>query len=110
MKTSTVKGWKKYREQLEERTASATSGESMDWSDNTWSKYWKVYRRFEEQHGGTFKKGDSDRIQRMLRSIMESSDKRKSADSFQRMIEDEYNDMYESDDYDEDGEDYFELE
>ena len=110
MKTSTVKGWKKYREQLEERTASATSGESMDWSDKTWSKYWKVYRRFEEQHGGTFKKGDSDRIQRMLRSIMESSDKRKSADSFQRMIEDEYNDMYESDDYDEDDEDYFELE
>lgn len=110
MKTSTTKGWKKYRESVEQRTASATEGESLDWSGRTWSKYWKVYRRFEEEHGGTFKKGDSDRIQQMLRSIMESNDKRKSADSFQRMIEDEYEDMYESEEDEEDIDDYFELE
>lgn len=108
-KTSTVKGWKQYRTKMEQRTGYATSGESINWSDKTWSKYWKVYRRFEETHGGTYKKGDSDRIQRMLTEIMNSSDKRKSADSFQRMIEDYYNDMYESEeDYDVD--DYFDLE
>ena len=110
MKTSTVTGWKKYRKSVEERTAGATGGESTEWSDRTWSKYWKVYRKFEENHGGTFKKGDSDRIQQMLRSIMESSDKRKSADSFQRMIEDEYEDIYESEmDDEEDIEDFFEI-
>lgn len=109
MKTSSVTGWNKYRKSVEERTASATSGESVDWSNRTWSKYWKVYRKFEEEHGGTFKKGDSDRIQQMLRSIMESSDTRKSADSFQQMIEDEYNDMYESD-MEDDIDDYFDLE
>lgn len=110
MKTSTVKGWQKYRKSVEERTAGATGGESVEWSERTWGKYWKVYRRFEEQHGGTFKKGDSDRIQQMLRSIMESSDKRMGADSFQRMIEDEYEDMYENDIDEEDVDDYFELE
>ena len=109
MKTSTVKGWNEYRISMEERTASATSGESLNWSGRTWGKYWKVYRRFEESHGGTFKKGDSDRIQQMLRSIMENNDKRKSADSFQRMIEDEYADMYESEDED-DLDDYFDIE
>ena len=108
-KTSTVKGWKEYRSKVEQRTGYATSGESLNWSERTWSKYWKVYRRFEETHGGSFKKGDSDRIQQMLTSIMESNDKRKSADSFQRMIEDEYEDMYESEEYD-DIDDYFDLE
>ncbi len=108
MKTSTVKGWKKYMKNVEERTHGATSGESVTWSDATWRKYWKVYRRFEENHGGTFKKGDSDRIQQMLREIMDSSDKRRSADSFQRMIEDEYDDIYEEEQ--EDLDDYFDLE
>ena len=108
-KTSTVKGWKEYRTKVEQRTGYATEGESLDWSERTWSKYWKVYRRFEETHGGTFKKGDSDRIQQMLTEIMDSSDKRRSADSFQRMIEDEYEDMYESEE-DEDIDDYFDIE
>lgn len=94
MKTSTVKGWNKYRKEMEQRTGYATENESMNWSERTWSKYWKVYRRFEETHGGTMKKGDSDRIQKMLTEIMQSSDKRKSADSFQWMIEDAYNEMY----------------
>lgn len=110
MKTSTKSGWNEYRAKMEERTGYATSGESLDWSDRTWSKYWKVYRRFEETHGGTYKKGDSDRIQRMLTEIMESNDKRRSADTFQRMIEDEYADMYESDEDDYDIDDYFDLE
>lgn len=96
MKTSTVKGWKKYRTEMEKRTGYATYNESSEWSESTWKKYWKVYRRFNEIHGGTFRKGDSDRIQTMLTEIMNSNDKRKSADSFQKMIEDEYTDMYES--------------
>lgn len=108
-KTSTIKGWKEYRTKVEQRTGYATEGESLDWSERTWSKYWKVYRRFEETHGGTFKKGDSDRIQQMLTEIMDSSDKRRSADTFQRMIEDEYQDLYESEE-DEDIDDYFDIE
>lgn len=109
MKTSTVKGWKAYRESVENRTGYATKGESREWSEKTWSKYWKVYRRFEETHGGTFKKGDSDRIQQMLTEIMENNDKRRSADTFQEMIEDAYKDMYEIDDDDFDVEDFFDL-
>lgn len=109
MKTSTVKGWNKYRKGMEERTGYATDGESLNWSEKTWSKYWKVYRRFEETHGGTFKKGDSDRIQQMLTELMESSDKRKSADSFQSMLDDAYDEMYESDFDDEDIEDMFDM-
>ena len=96
MKTSTIKGWNKYRKEMEQRTGYATSGESVEWSDSTWKKYWKVYRRFSETHGGTYKKGDSDRIQQMLMDIMNSNDKRKSADSFQKMIEEEYTEMYEN--------------
>lgn len=94
MKTSTVKGWTKYRKQTEERLKSEITGEDLDWSDKTWSKYWKVYRRFEEMHGGSLKKGDSDRIQKMLMEIMENGDKRKSADAFQWEIEDKYNELY----------------
>ena len=110
MKTSTIKGWKKYRKEMEQRTGYATSGESVEWSESTWKKYWKVYRRFSETHGGTYKKGDSDRIQQMLTEIMNSNDKRKSADSFQKMIEDEYTDMYESDmDKDTDLSDVFDI-
>lgn len=110
MKTSTVRGWKEYRSQMETRTHGATSGESVNWSERTWSKYWKVYRRFSETHGGTYKKGDSDRIQQMLTEIMESNDKRRSADTFQRMIEDEYESMYEENQEDYDTDDYFDIE
>ena len=110
MKTSTIKGWKKYRKEMERRTGYATSGESVEWSESTWKKYWKVYRRFSETHGGTYKKGDSDRIQQMLTEIMNSNDKRKSADSFQKMIEEEYTEMYESDmDKDTDLSDVFDI-
>ena len=96
MKTSTVSGWKKYRKATEDRMVGATGGESLNWKDGTWKKFWKVYRRFEEVHGGTYKKGDSDRIQQMLTEIMNSNDKRKSADSFQSMLDDEYESMIET--------------
>lgn len=96
MKTSTIKGWNKYRKEMEQRTGYITDDESKEWSDSTWKKYWKVYRRFTETHGGTYKKGDSDRIQQMLMDIMNSNDKRRSADSFQKMIEEEYTEMYEN--------------
>ena len=94
-KTSTVKGWNQYREDVEERISDVTDGESLEWSDRTWSKYWKVYRRFEESHGGTFKKGDSDRIQKFIRVTFQQSDKRRSADYFSQQIESRYSEMYE---------------
>ena len=49
-KTSTTKGWKQYREKMEQRVSGATDGESQQWSERTWSKFWKVYRRIEEKH------------------------------------------------------------
>lgn len=97
MKTSTVKGWNKYRTDMEKRTGYITENESSNWTDSTWKKYWKVYRRFNELHGGVMRKGDSDRIQQMLTEIFNTTDKRKSADSFQQLIENEYDDMYEND-------------
>ena len=111
MKTSTIKGWNKYRKEMEQRTGYITDDESKEWSDSTWKKYWKVYRRFSETHGGTYKKGDSDRIQQILMEIMNSNDKRKSADSFQKMIEEEYTEMYENNFSDtSDITDFFDLE
>lgn len=92
-KTSTVKGWKVYRENVEERTGYATEGESLNWSERTWKKYWLVYRRFTETYGGTYRRGDSNRIQKMLTEIMESNDKRRKADTFQEMIEDKYKEI-----------------
>ena len=96
MKTSTVKGWTEYREQMEKRLSDATDGESINWSNRTWSKYWKVYRRFEESHGGKFKKGDSDRFQQFIYEMFSSGDKRRSADYFQQRVNDAYeNGLYE---------------
>lgn len=95
-KTSTVKGWKKYRSKMEKSVSDATYGESQTWSEKTWSKLWKVYRRTEELHGGSFKKGDSDKIQKKLYSIFADSDKRRSVDYFSDKLEDKYNELYES--------------
>lgn len=110
MKTSTAKGWNRYRTMMEIRTGQFTDGESLNWSGRTWSKYWEVYRKFQEIHGGTFKKGDSDRIQQLLTEIMESGDKRKRAKTFEEILEDKYSEMYESDDEELDIDDYFDLE
>ena len=111
MKTSTIKGWTSYRMMMNERVGYATFGESQTWSERTWKKYWKVFRQFEEMYGGTFKKGDSDRIQQMLTEIFATNDKRKSVDTFADILDKKFQEMYESDDYDEDDmDDYFDLE
>lgn len=89
-KTSSVKGWTEYRVNMEERISGATDGESNDWSTRTWKKFWKVYRRFEESHGGTFKKGDSARFQEFIHDVFQQNDKRRSADYFQQRINNAY--------------------
>lgn len=95
-KTSTVKGWKDVLESTEERITKTLDTKDLKWSDKTWSKFWKVYRRFEENHSGTFKKGDSTRFQQFITEIMQDSDKRRSADHFTQKIEEEYAKYYES--------------
>lgn len=109
-KTSTVTGWNKYRKKMEQRVSGATGGESQEWSGKTWNKFWKVYRRFEEEYGGTFKKGDSERIQQMLHEIFSREDKRHSVDYYADILEDKYEEMYEEDIEDEDIDDYFDIE
>ena len=101
MKTSSAKQWNKSMKQMEQRVANVT-GESIQWSDRTWSKYWEVYRKFEENHGGTFKKGDSDRWQERLTEMFFNSDKRKGKVYFEEMIEDAWEDMQDEPE-DEDG-------
>ena len=108
-KTSTVSGWKKYRSKMEQRVSGETYGESQQWKDATWKKFWKVYRRFEETNGGTFKKGDSDRIQQMLHEIFTNEDKRHSVDYFSDVLDEKYNDLYEEETED-DIDDYFDIE
>lgn len=109
-KTSTIKGWNQYREKMEQRVSGATDGESQEWSERIWSKFWKVYRRIEEIHSGSFQKGDSDRIQQMLHQIFVENDKRRGVDYFADIIEREYEDLYESEQEDEnDIDDYFDV-
>ena len=110
MKTSTKTGWNRYRTLMEIRTGQFTGGESLNWSGKTWSKYWEIYRKFQEIHGGTFKKGDSERIQQLLTEIMDTNDKRKKAKTFEEILEERYEEIYESEDDDIDIDDYFELE
>lgn len=107
-KTSTVKGWKKVRTQMEERISDATNKESLNWGTGTWKKYWKVYRKFEEKYGGTFKKGDSDRMQKFITEVFSDSDKRRSADFFQQQVDAKYTEMYEEPDEDIDETDEYE--
>ena len=110
MKTSTVKGWKEYRESMQERITETLDMEELGWSEKTESKFWKVYRRFEEQNGGKYKKGDSTRIQQMLTEMFESSDKRRSADYFTQKIDELYRDYYETEQEEqEDVSDFFDF-
>lgn len=99
-KTSTITGWNKYRTKMEQRVSGETYGESQQWSIPTWKKFWKVYRRFEETNGGTFKKGDSDRIQQMLHEIFVEKDKRHSVDYFSNILDKKYTEMYEENEKD----------
>ena len=106
MKTSSAKNWNKSMKEMEERVSNFTGGESIQWSDRTWSKYWEVYRKFEENHGGTFKKGDSDRWQEKLTEMFFKGDKRKGKVYFSEMIESEWEDLQDNpEDFDEDEED-----
>lgn len=93
LKSSSAKQWKKTMKSMEERVANYTGGESITWSDRTWSKFWEVYRRFEENHGGTFKKGDSDRWQEYLTEMFFKSDKRRGKVYFEEMIEDAWENL-----------------
>ena len=109
MQTSTVKGAKSYTRSVMERTGQYTEGESLNWSNRTWKKYWKTYRMFDETHHGTYKKGDSDRIQQMLTEIMDSGDKRLSSHTFEERLEDAYNRLYEEQQEMDDIDSYFDL-
>lgn len=95
MKTSTVRGWKEYRGEMQSRLTKSLDVDKLEWSETTESKFWKVYRRFEEKHGGKFKKGDSDRIQQILTEMFDTSDKRRSADYFTKRVDDLWNEYYE---------------
>lgn len=109
MKTSTVKGSKAFTKDIRERTGTATMNESKKWTNSTWEKYWKVYRRFEENHKGSMK-GQSEQIQKMITELMNSSDRRRSTDYFQRLVEDEYSAIYEQEqESEEDIADIFDL-
>lgn len=111
MKTSTVKGWKDYREIMLERITKTLDIDELGWSEKTESKFWKVYRRFEETHGGQYKKGDSDRIQQVLTEMFEDSDKRRGADYFTNKINKLWSDIYESEqESEEDVSDFFDIE
>ena len=110
MKSSSTREWKKIRSKMEQRVASYTDGESIQWGDKTWSKYWTVYRQFEENHRGTFKKGDSDRWQAQLKEIFSENDKRHGKVYFSEIIEDKWEDLQENpEDEDEDETEEIEL-
>ena len=80
---------------MKQRLTETLDVKELNWSEKTESKFWKVYRRFEEIHGGQFAKGDSSRIQQMLTEMFESSDKRRSADYFTKRIDELWNEYYE---------------
>ena len=107
MKTSTVSGWKSYQKDVAKKMKSASGIDISKWSAENKSKMWSVYRKFEEQHGGEFKKGDSDRI---IQYLMETLDKTETMteDELLDALDSEYEDMYE-DQEDDDIDDYFDI-
>ena len=110
MKTSTTKGWKETRTEMEQRVSNFTYGESQTWAERTWEKYWEVYRKSEEKNGGSYQKGDSDRIQQKLYEIFTSHDKRRSADYFSEILDEKYEEIYEEEQEPEDENGGFEIE
>jgi len=94
-KTSTVKGWEKTKSKIEKQLSDTTGGESQTWSENTKSKFWKVYRKTEEMHGGTFGKGESSQLQQQLSLIFNTEDKRHGVDYFADILDRKYEEMYE---------------
>ena len=95
MKTSTRKGWEEVRTDMEKRVSKYTYGESQTWSERTWERYWEVYRKTEEIHGGSYTKGDSARVQQKLYKIFVENDKRHGVDYFSDIVESQYEKLYE---------------
>ena len=95
-KTSTVTGWGKTKSKIEKQLSDVTGGESQEWSENTKSKFWKVYRKTEEMHGGTFGKGESSQLQQQLSIIFNTEDKRHGVDYFAEILNRKYEEMYET--------------
>lgn len=103
MKTSTISGWEKIREDVEERIGEMTPWESK--------KFWKLYRQLEETNGGFVDKThatrlSSDQIQTMLHQEIVESERgwktRKDSiiDSVNRKIDDIYKQEEESTQFD----------
>lgn len=63
-KTSTVRGWNRYRDALEKRLGGKIN-------KNQRRKFWRVYRKFQESHAGGLLATDkgSERIQRYIREM-----------------------------------------
>lgn len=61
-KTSTVRGWNRYRDELEKRLGGKIR-------KNQRKKFWRVYRKFQESHAGGLLATDkgSERIQKYIR-------------------------------------------
>ena len=111
MKTSTVSGWKDDQKDVATRMKSSTGIDVSKWSGDLQSKMWKVYRKFEESYGGTFRKGDSDRIQKMLIEMLDDTETM-SEDELISSLEDKYTDLYEEEQMDDilpDDDDYFDI-
>ena len=101
MKTSTVSGWKSYQKDVADKMKRASGIDINKWSNVNKSKMWAVYRKFEELHGGEFKKGDSDRI---IQFLMETLDKTETMteDELLDALDSEYQTWYEEDPFDDD--------
>ncbi len=101
MKTSTVSGWKSYQKDVADKMKRASGIDINKWSNVNKSKMWAVYRKFEELHGGEFKKGDSDRI---IQFLMETLDKTETMteDELLDALDREYQTWYEEDPFDDD--------
>lgn len=111
MKTSTVTGWKDYQKDVANRVKSSTGIDVSKWSVDLQSKMWKVYRKFEESYGGTFRKGDSDRIQKMLVEMLDETETMSEKELI-KSLEDKYTDLYEDEQMDDilpDVDDYFDI-
>lgn len=93
-KTSTISGWTKFRKDMEKRVSGATYGESQNWSEDTWKKYWEVYRKAEENHGGSFAKGDSDKLQKEIYSIFNEKGTENTTDYFSDIVEKKWEELY----------------
>ena len=109
MKTSTVSGWKDLLKRTYRRVKDTTGYDPSTWDLESQQKFWKVYKKFEEMYGGTFRKGDSDRIQKMLMDLMDNTETM-SEDELLRSLEDKYIDLYEDEEMEDIlPDDYFDI-